>query len=122
MDSSLLLLLLLVLLSLPLLLGSRRQRRAMQEAQRLQSSLAVGERVMTTSGLHATVVGVDDEATIDLDIAPGVRTTWVRAAVRERLDATAPADGGGTAAGAPGGGATAADVGALGDDGRTDRP
>ena len=39
-------------------------------------------RVMTTSGLHGTVTAFADD-TIELEIAPGLRTTWVRAAVRE---------------------------------------
>lgn len=86
-------LLLIAALALPLVLGSRRQKRAMAEAQRLQDSLTEGDRVMTTSGLHATVVNTADEATVDLEIAPGVRTTWVRAAIRERItdDAVDPA-------------------------------
>jgi preprotein translocase subunit YajC len=64
----------------------------MADAQRLQSSLTNGDRVMTTSGLYATVVGSTDETTVDLEIAPGVRTTWLRAAIRERIaDSTASA-------------------------------
>lgn len=86
MDSPLLLPLLFVaVLALPLILGSRRQKRAMAEAQRLQSSLIEGDRVMTTSGMHGTVVGSAEETTIELEIAPGVRTTWLRAAIREKL-------------------------------------
>ncbi|MGH3871209.1 MAG: preprotein translocase subunit YajC [Pseudonocardiaceae bacterium] len=78
-------LLLIAVLALPLILGSRRQKRAMAEAQQLQSSLTEGDRVLTTSGLQATVVGSADETTIDLEIAPGVHTTWLRAAIRERI-------------------------------------
>ena len=63
---------------------SRRQRRAAQQQQQLQNSLAVGDRVMTTSGLYGTIVAVDDN-TMDLEIAPGVETTWLRAAVREKV-------------------------------------
>jgi preprotein translocase subunit YajC len=64
----------------------------MADAQRLQSSLTNGDRVMTTSGLYATVVGSTDDTTVDLEIAPGVRTTWLRAAIRERIvDSTASA-------------------------------
>ncbi len=85
MDPLLLPLLFIAVLALPLILGSRRQKRAMAEAQRLQSSLTDGDRVMTTSGLHGTVVRSTDEATIDLEIAPGVRTTWLRAAIREKI-------------------------------------
>jgi preprotein translocase subunit YajC len=63
---------------------SRRQRRAVQQQQELQGSLAIGDRVMTTSGLYGTIVRTD-ETTIDLEISPGVETTWLRAAVREKL-------------------------------------
>jgi preprotein translocase subunit YajC len=85
MDPLILPLLFIVVLALPLILGSRRQKRLLAEAQLLQNSLTEGDQVMTTSGLHATVVGTAEENTIDLEIAPGVRTTWVRAAIREKL-------------------------------------
>lgn len=87
MDPSLLLLLFVAALALPLFLGSRRQRRAMRESQEMQGSLAVGDRVMTTSGMHATVVGLAED-TLELEIAPGVVTTWVRQAIREKLTTT----------------------------------
>jgi preprotein translocase subunit YajC len=94
MDPLLLPLLFIAVLVLPMLLGSRRQKRAMAEAQRMQNSLTTGDRVMTTSGLHATVVGTAEEETVDLEIAPGVRTTWVRAAIREKVTDDEPvADG-----------------------------
>lgn len=80
----LILLLFLAVLSLPLLLGARRQKRAQREAQDLQNSLEVGDRVMTTSGMHATIVRLDDD-TLELEIAPGLHTTWVRAAIREKV-------------------------------------
>ena len=63
---------------------SRRQRRAVQQQQQLQNSLAIGDRVMTTSGLYGTIIASDD-TTVDLEIAPGVETTWLRAAVREKV-------------------------------------
>ncbi|HYZ36579.1 MAG TPA: preprotein translocase subunit YajC [Pseudonocardiaceae bacterium] len=90
MDPLFLLLLLVVVLAVPLFLNGRRQKRAMADAQRLQSSLTNGDRVMTTSGLYATVVGSTDETTVDLEIAPGVRTTWLRAAIRERIADSTP--------------------------------
>ena len=90
----LLLPLLLALLFVPIFLSMRRQRRQFNQMQQLQGSLQVGDRVMTTSGLQATIVATTDE-NIDLEIAPGVVTTWVRQAVRERLEdpveATTPA-------------------------------
>jgi preprotein translocase subunit YajC len=85
MESLFLPLLFIAALALPLILGSRRQKRAMVEAQRLQNSLADGDRVLTTSGLQGTVVSSADETTVDLEIAPGVRTTWLRAAIREKI-------------------------------------
>jgi preprotein translocase subunit YajC len=45
---------------------------------------------VTTSGVHATVVGSADDTTIELEIAPGVRTTWLRAAIREKINTADP--------------------------------
>lgn len=94
MDALLLPLLLIAALALPLFLGSRRQKRAMAEAQQLQESLVDGDLVMTTSGLQARVVSTADDSTVDLEIAPGVRTTWVRAAIREKLTEDEPDEAG----------------------------
>jgi preprotein translocase subunit YajC len=62
--------------------GMRKQKRTAAETQNMQKSLTTGTRVMTTSGLHGTITAVADD-TIELEIAPGMRTTWVRAAVRQ---------------------------------------
>lgn len=64
--------------------ASRRQRRAMQATIDLHDSLQPGERVHTTSGLEATTVAIADD-TIDLEIAPGVVTTWMKLAIRDRI-------------------------------------
>ncbi|WP_439955895.1 preprotein translocase subunit YajC, partial [Mycobacterium avium] len=64
--------------------ASRRQRRAMQATIELHESLRPGDRVHTTSGLQATVVGLTDD-TVDLEIAPGVVTTWMKLAIRDRI-------------------------------------
>lgn len=85
MDPLFLPLLIIAAFALPFIMNVRRQKRAMAEAQQLQSSLADGDRVVTTSGLYGTVVGSADEATVDLEIAPRVRTRWLRAAIRERI-------------------------------------
>ena len=77
--------LLIAVLIVPMVLMSRKQKRAMAQQQELQNSIGVGDRVMTTSGMYATVADTDDEATVDLEIAPGVVTTWLRAAVREKV-------------------------------------
>lgn len=61
-----------------------RQRKTMKQVQDLQSALSAGDVVMTTAGLHGVVV-TPAEATVDLEIAPGVVTTWDRRVIRERL-------------------------------------
>src|SRR4051794_28553208 len=92
MDFSLFLPLLLVLLFIPLFLSGRKQRRQMTEMQNLQKALEPGDVVMTTSGLRGTVVDASYEDTIDIEIAEGVVTTWVRAAVREKVALPEDAD------------------------------
>ena len=78
-------LLLLLVVAIPLVMGSRRQKRAAQEQQQLQNGLVDGDRVMTTSGLYGTVADSSSETTIDIEIAPGVVTTWLRQAGREKV-------------------------------------
>ena len=79
------LLLMFGLLGVMMYFMSRRQRRAQEQQLALQNSLAVGDRVMTTSGLYGTVTDTDNEQTISIEIAPGVETEWLRAAVREKV-------------------------------------
>ncbi|HEX9335763.1 MAG TPA: preprotein translocase subunit YajC [Pseudonocardiaceae bacterium] len=82
--STLLLPLIIVLFAVPLFMGTRKQKRAAQQQQQMQSSLSYGDRVMTTSGLYGSVVSTSDTS-IDIEIAPGVVTSWLRAAVREKV-------------------------------------
>jgi preprotein translocase subunit YajC len=79
------LLLMFGLLGVMMYFMTRRQRRAQEQQQTLQNSLGVGDRVMTTSGLYGTVTDAEDGTTITLEIAPGVETEWLRAAVREKV-------------------------------------
>ena len=69
--------------------ASRRQRKATQATIDLQESLRVGDRVNTTSGLQATIAGIGED-TVDLEIAPGVVTRWMKLAIRNRVDADLP--------------------------------
>jgi preprotein translocase subunit YajC len=64
--------------------ASRRQKKAMQATIDLHNSLTVGDRVHTTSGLQGTITGITDD-TVSLEIAPGVITTWMKLAVRDRI-------------------------------------
>jgi preprotein translocase subunit YajC len=66
-----------------------RQRKSMQAKQQaLQESLTVGTPIMMTSGMYGTVAGLG-EGTVDVQVAPGVVITFVRAAVMEIRGATA---------------------------------
>ena len=75
----------LAILGVFMLFASRRQKRAMQATIDLHESLRIGDQVQTTSGLHATIKRITDD-TVDLEIAPGVVTTWVKLAIRDRIE------------------------------------
>ena len=78
-------LLLFGLLGVMMYFMTRRQRKAQEQQMALQNSLEVGDRVMTTSGLYGTITDAEDGTTVTLEIAPGVETEWLRAAVREKV-------------------------------------
>lgn len=76
---------LLIIMGAFMYFASRRQRRAMQATIDLHESLRIGDRVHTTSGMEATIAGITDD-TVDLEIAPGVVTTWMKLAIRDRIE------------------------------------
>lgn len=78
--------LIILLLFVPLFLNGRKQRRQMQETQAMQQALSDGDVVITTSGLRGVITDASYEDTIDIEIADGVVTTWLRAAVREKVN------------------------------------
>lgn len=78
-------LLLLVGLGAMMFFASRRQRKAMQATIDLHNSLTVGDRIHTMSGLHGTITGITDDD-VELEIAPGVVTTWMKMAIRDRIE------------------------------------
>ncbi len=82
--------LLVVLLFVVLIMVSTRNRRraAAQESTRA-GRLAVGTRVMTTSGLYGTITGRNEDDTVQLQIAPGIEVKWALAALRD-ADSLAP--------------------------------
>lgn len=55
-------------------------RRRAAAAARLNAALTPGQRVMTQSGVFGTIVNLTDDR-ITLEVAPGVTTEWVRAAI-----------------------------------------
>jgi preprotein translocase subunit YajC len=76
---------LLIVLGAFMFFASRRQKRAMQSTIDLHESLRVGDRVHTTSGLQGTITHITDD-NVDLEISPGVVTTWMKLAVRDRIE------------------------------------
>lgn len=81
--------LIILLLFVPLFLNGRKQRRQQQQTQAMQQALETGDVVITTSGLRGQITDASYEDTIDIEIADGVVTTWLRAAVREKVDTDA---------------------------------
>jgi preprotein translocase subunit YajC len=58
----------------------RPQRNRQREAASLQSSLAPGLEVMTSSGLYGRIEHLDDDVAV-LEVAPGTRVRWARQAI-----------------------------------------
>lgn len=75
---------LLIIMGAFMFFASRRQKKAMQATIDLHNSLEIGDRIHTTSGLQGTIKVIGDDY-IDLEIAPGVVTTWMKLAVRDRI-------------------------------------
>lgn len=89
MENIIILLVLLAIMILPSLMMQRKQKQRLEQIRQLQSQLAVGDRVVTTAGIFATVAGVGTE-TVDLEVAEGVVLTFEKSAViRRELDAGA---------------------------------
>jgi preprotein translocase subunit YajC len=62
------------------LLVLRPNKKRQADAAKLKNSIAVGQRVVTTSGAFGTIVGVTDE-TFELEMSPGVTVSWLKAAI-----------------------------------------
>ena len=76
-----------VLVVLPM----RTRNRQLAATRQMQSGLAVGNDVMTTSGAYGRIVGLGSD-TVELEISPGVVMTWARAAIAEVKTAPAAVD------------------------------
>jgi preprotein translocase subunit YajC len=69
------------------LLLIRPQRSRARAVAEVRAGLAVGVRVMTTAGIHATVAELDpDDDTVLLEVSPGVRVRFATAAVVRILE------------------------------------
>lgn len=70
------------------LLIIRPQRSRAKALTAVRAGLAVGSRVMTTAGIHATVVEVsEDRDSVLLEVSPGVPVRFASAAVVRILEA-----------------------------------
>lgn len=76
---------LLIVMGAFMFFASRRQKKAMQATIDLHESLRIGDRVHTTSGMEATIVEIGDD-NVELMIAPGVVTTWMKLAIRDKIE------------------------------------
>ena len=85
MDLSiiLLILILLVLIS-PTFIMQRKQRRYLDTIRQLQENLIIGDVIITTAGLRATIRGITD-TTVELETSPGVISTWEKHVVIKNL-------------------------------------
>jgi preprotein translocase subunit YajC len=85
---------LIILLLIPLamyFLLIRPQRRRMREQQSMQRSIAIGDEVVTTSGIYGFITGIeDDRFWIEIDDDVQIRVS--RAAVQARVPAAIEAD------------------------------
>jgi preprotein translocase subunit YajC len=63
----------------------RPQRRRMREQQELQSSLQVGDEVITSSGVYGTITGEDGPTRFWLEIDDDVQIRIARAAVQGKV-------------------------------------
>ncbi|MFI6520767.1 preprotein translocase subunit YajC [Spirillospora sp. NPDC050679] len=75
---------LLLLLAVPLVfyfLLIRPQSKRRKEQLAMQNAIEPGTKVITTAGMHATVVEVDEDGGLLLEIAPGVQARFLKQAV-----------------------------------------
>lgn len=74
----------------------RPQQKRRRDIQTMQSSMGVGDEVVTVGGMYGTVEYIDDE-TVHLEIAPGVVARYARAAIGKVVTPAARPDEGETA-------------------------
>lgn len=83
MDYSFLVIMLLAFAALWFM--SSRSRKQQREAADFRTNLAVGDEVMTGSGLFGTVTAIDGDQ-VTLESTPGSSTRWLRAAIARKAD------------------------------------
>ena len=85
MDFSIILLILILLVVMtPTFIMQRKQRRYLDTIRQLQENLMIGDVIITTAGLRATIRGITD-TTVELETSPGVVSTWEKHVVIKNL-------------------------------------
>lgn len=85
MDFSIILLILILLVVMtPTFIMQRKQRRYLDTIRQLQENLIIGDVIITTAGLRATIRGITD-TTVELETSPGVVSTWEKHVVIKNL-------------------------------------
>ncbi|MGO1950402.1 MAG: preprotein translocase subunit YajC [Mycobacteriaceae bacterium] len=97
MEIILLILLVVVFLGLPIM-SMRKQSKQINEIKSFQSQLEPGMIVQMTAGIHARIDEVGS-TTVDVELAPGVVTTWDRSSVLKKVES--PEDSVEASTGAP---------------------
>ncbi|GLY90477.1 preprotein translocase subunit YajC [Actinoallomurus iriomotensis] len=69
----------------------RPQRKRQQQQQQMQRQIEPGQRVMTTAGMLADVVAIEDDHVV-LEIAPGVEVRYVKQAIAQVVPDEDPED------------------------------
>ncbi len=72
--------------------GMRPQQKRRKEMELLASTLASGDEVITTGGIHGVVSEMEDGGTLLLQVAEDVDIRISLSAVARRMPADAPAD------------------------------
>lgn len=81
--------LILVVFLAPMFFQMRRQQRQLNDIKTVQEGLAVGDAVVTSSGVHGTITALR-LTEVELEVAPGVVLTWERAVIVRRATPTEP--------------------------------
>jgi preprotein translocase subunit YajC len=66
------------------LLIVRPQQQRLRAQRQVIAALSVGDKIVTAGGIVGRIVGLDDEHA-QVEVSPGVRLTFLRAAVNRRI-------------------------------------
>lgn len=79
-----------LLLALFYFVAIRPQRRRQREMQNMQGRVQPGQQIVTTTGMYATVVAIENDAVV-LEVAPGVHSRFVKQVIGRVVDPAADA-------------------------------